>query len=76
MKYREYPYERIDLEKFKNEIELMIGNFSSAENAEQQIKIIQEYQKIQKEYQSYSSIAHLNFARNTKDKNTIEENKF
>ena len=76
MKYSEYPYERIDLEKFKNEIELMIGNFSSAENADQQIKIIQEYQKIQKEYQSYSSIAHLNFARNTKDKKTIKENKF
>ena len=66
MKYSEYPYERIDLEKFKNEIELMIGNFSSAENADQQIKIIQEYQRIQKEYQSYRSIAHLNFARNTK----------
>jgi M3 family oligoendopeptidase len=54
----------------------MINNFSSAENASQQINIIQEYQKIQKKYHSYGSIAHLNFARNTKDKNAIEENKF
>tara|TARA_B100001769_G_scaffold203003_1_gene162669 strand:+ start:1208 stop:2593 length:1386 start_codon:yes stop_codon:yes gene_type:complete len=76
MKYSEYPYERINIEKFKNEIELMINNFSSAENASQQINIIQEYQKIQKKYHSYGSIAHLNFARNTKDKNAIEENKF
>ena len=76
MKYSEYPYERVDLDKFKNKIELMIENFSSAENAEKQIKIIEEYQKIQKEYHSFGSIARLNFARNTKDENAIKENKF
>ena len=76
MKYSEYPYERIDLDKFKNKIELMINDFSNAESAEKQIKIIQEYQEIQKEYHSFGSIAHLNYARNTKDKKAIEENKF
>ena len=76
MKYSEYPYERIDLNKFKNKIELMINDFSNAESAEKQIKIIQEYQEIQKEYHSFGSIAHLNYARNTKDKKAIEENKF
>ena len=49
MKYSEYPYERINLDKFKKDIELMIDDFCSAENPDQQIKIIQEYQKIQKE---------------------------
>ena len=76
MKYSEYPYERIDLDKFKNKIELMINDFSNAESAEKQIKIIQEYQEIQKKYHSFGSIAHLNYARNTKDKKAIEENKF
>ena len=76
MKYSEYPYERIDLDKFKNKIELMINDFTNAESAEKQIKIIQEYQEIQKEYHSFGSIAHLNYARNTKDKKAIEENKF
>ena len=76
MKYSEYPYERIDLDKFKNKIELMINDFSNAESPEKQIKIIQEYQEIQKEYHSFGSIAHLNYARNTKDKKAIEENKF
>ena len=76
MKYSEYPYERIDLNKFKNKIELMINDFSNAESPEKQIKIIQEYQEIQKEYHSFGSIAHLNYARNTKDKKAIEENKF
>ena len=32
MKYSEYPYERIDLDKFKNKIELMINDFSNAES--------------------------------------------
>ena len=76
MKYSEYPYERIDLDKFKNKIELMINDFSNAKSPEKQIKIIQEYQEIQKEYHSFGSIAHLNYARNTKDKKAIEENKF
>ncbi len=76
MKYSEYPYKRIDLENLKNKIEVMINEFTSANNANQQIKIIQEYQKIQKEYHSYGSIAHLNYARNTKDEKAIEENKF
>jgi len=76
MKYSEYPYERIDLDKFKNKIELMINDFSNAESAEKQIKIIQKYQEIQKKYHSFGSIAHLNYARNTKDKKAIEENKF
>ena len=76
MKYSEYPYKRIDLKNLKNKIEVMINEFTSANNANQQIKIIQEYQKIQKEYHSYASIAHLNYARNTKDEKAIEENKF
>ena len=76
MKYSKYPYKRIDLEKFKSKVELMIKKFLSAENSKEQIEIIQEYQKIQKEYHSYGSIAHLNFARNTKDESAIKENKF
>ena len=39
MKYSEYPYERINLDKFKKDIELMIDNFCSAESADQQIAL-------------------------------------
>ena len=54
----------------------MIDNFKSAKSAKKQVEIIQKYQKIQKEIQTYSSIANLNFARNTKDPKSIDENKF
>ena len=76
MKFSEYPYKRIDLEKFQKETAKMINDFTSAEDGKQQIGIIQEYQKAQKEIQTYASIANLNFARDTKDKKNIDENKF
>ena len=51
MKYSKYPYKRIDLEKFKSKVELMIKKFLSAKNSKEQIEIIQEYQKIQKVFE-------------------------
>jgi len=76
MKYSEYPYQRINLKRFQKDVEIMINNFQSADSAEKQIQIIQSYQQLQKETQTYSSIAHLNFSRNTKDAKAVEENKF
>ena len=76
MKFSQYPYKRIDLESFQKDTEEMINEFTSAESYKQQIQIIQKYQEIQKEIQTYSSIANLNFARNTKDRKNIDENKF
>ena len=76
MKFSEYPYKRINLEKFRKDTESLINNFKSAKSAEEQIEIIHKYQKTQKEIQTYASIANLNFARDTKNNKNIEENKF
>lgn len=76
MKYSQYPYKRIVLKQFQKDVEVMINDFKSAQSAEKQIQIIQSYQKVQKETQTYRSIANLNFARNTKDSKAVEENKF
>jgi len=76
MKYSEYEYKRINLKDLQENINKMIREFKSAESAKKQIEIIQNYQEIQKEIQTYSSIAHLNFSRDTKNNNAISENKF
>jgi len=76
MKFSEYPYKRIDLEKFQKDTAEMINELTSAKDGKKQIRIIQKYQKAQKEIQTYVSIANLNFARNTKDSKNIDENKF
>ena len=44
MKFSQYPYKRINLEKFRKDTEGMIDDFKSAESAEEQIEIIQTYQ--------------------------------
>ena len=74
MKFSEYPYKRINLEKFQKDTEEMINEFSSSKDGKKQIEIIQKYQKIQKEIQTYASIANLNFARDTRNKKNIDEN--
>ena len=76
MKYSQFPYKRIDIKKHNFEVEKMILDFKSALSSKNQILIIKKYQKLQKEYQTFSSIAHLNFAKNTKDNIAIEENNF
>ena len=76
MKYSQFPYKRIDIKKHNFEVEKMILDFKSALSSKNQILIIKKYQKLQKEYQTFSSIAHLNFAKNTKDNSAIEENNF
>ena len=76
MKYSQYKYKRIDLSNFKKNTNEMIIEFNSAESYTKQIQIIQKYQEIQKEIQTYASIASLNFSRDTKDKKNINENKF
>ena len=76
MKFSQYHYKRIDLERFRKDTKEMINEFISAESSKQQIQIIQKYQEIQKEIQTYASIASLNFARDTKNSKNIKENKF
>jgi len=74
MKYSELNYERIKIDEFENYVDNLIVEFNNSSEADTQIDIIEKYQKKQKEFHSYSSIANLNFARDTKDKRAIEEN--
>ncbi len=76
MKYQNFPYKRINLDQFRIKIQQMISDFNSADSADQQIRIIQDYQNLQKKVQTFASIANLNFARGTKNKNAKEETEF
>ena len=42
MKFSQYPYKRIDLERFKKDTGVMIDNFKSAKSAKKQVEIIPE----------------------------------
>ena len=74
MKYSELNYKRIKIDEFESYVDNLIVEFNNSSEANTQIDIIEKYQKKQKEFHSYSSIANLNFARDTRDKKAIEEN--
>ena len=53
MKYSQFPYERINLEEFKKDTQVMINNFNSANSANQQIEIINNYQSDEERKKNY-----------------------
>ena len=67
MKYKDFPYKRVDIEPQK---ELMAGwliRFENAETVSEQITVLKEVDESSREYSSYQSIASLNFSRNIND---------
>ena len=67
MKYKDFPYKRVDIETQK---ELMAGwliRFENAETVSEQITVLKEVDESSREYSSYQSIASLNFSRNIND---------
>mgnify|MGYP001162140277 FL=1 len=73
MKYSELHYERISVEKNRKVMADLVDRFSNADTAEEQISTILEADKAAGEYQSYASMASLNFSRNINDENAKAE---
>ena len=69
MKYSELHYELISVEKNRKVMEDLVDRFSNADTAEEQISTILEADKAAGEYQSYASMASLNFSRDINDEN-------
>ena len=75
-KYNDYHYERIDVNKLSPRFNEIISKFSSSKSVEEQSDLIREVDKVFSEYSTYQAIAHLNFARDTKSKETKAENEY
>ena len=76
MKYSDLHYERINVEKQKKIMHNLVVRFKDAETASEQISIMQESDKLWREYISYSSIASLNYNRDTNNKSAKVENEY
>ncbi|MBT4178076.1 MAG: hypothetical protein HOE02_07305, partial [Candidatus Marinimicrobia bacterium] len=68
MKYNDYPYQRIDIEAFRSNVDKWRKTFNEAESAETQSDIIKKVDEFEREYSSYQAIASLNYNRNVNDK--------
>ena len=76
LKYSQYDYKRIDVEKFKNDANEVIENFNSLSSANEQIENIKKLEKIMGEWATYNAIASLEYSRDTFSKKNKEENEF
>ncbi len=75
-KYNDYHYERIDVNKLSPQFNEIISKFESSKSVEEQSDLIREVDKVFSEYSTYQAIAHLNFARDTKSKETKAESEY
>ena len=76
MKYTDYAYKRIDPAEVKSQMAEIIEGFNNAKDARDQNKWMDKTKAIFSDYETYASIAHLNFNRNTKDDNATKENDY
>ena len=73
MKYSELHYERMDVEESKRILSSIVDKISKAETLNEQVDAIMEVDKVARDYETYYSMASLNFSRNVSDKAAKKE---
>lgn len=76
MKFTEMPYERPDFEALKVNIDEIIEKINNANNADEQISLVKEFEKTMKHYNTLSSICYVRNTIDTTDKYYDDERKF
>ena len=76
LKYSQYDYKRIDVEKFKRDANEVLDSFNLLPSATDQIGHIKKLENIMGEWATYNAIASLEYSRNTFSKENKEENEF
>ena len=76
MKYSEFPYKRVSVESKKEEMNQWLERFNTAESVSEQISVLKEVDEASREYESYSSIASLNFNKNIHDEDAKAEKEY
>ena len=73
MKYNELHYERINIEEKKQSFNELVTRFTNANTVEGQVNVILDANEEAREYQTYASMASLNFSRNINDEEAKKE---
>lgn len=67
MKFRDYPYKRIELEEAEKEFERLIQELDAAESGEEQFLVHQKYYKLKDKIETMSTMAGIRHDMNTAD---------
>ena len=76
MRYNEFPYKRVSVESKKEEMSEWLERFKTSESADEQITVLKEVDGASREYESYASIASLNFNKNIHDEDAKAEKEY
>lgn len=76
MKLTEFKYKRPDADKICKELTELIKSFNESESFEKQRKIVHSISSLSNYYQSYSTLASINYSKDTTNKMFQEENDF
>lgn len=67
MIFSEMPYTRIDMEKAKEDVKVLIGEFKQCKSGEEQFAVHQKYYKLTEHISSMITLAHIRHDINMKD---------
>ncbi len=76
MKFNDYKYERVDIEKAKENFTSLIEDFSRAENVEEQIKYMDEIINLRNHIDTMTTLVSIRHSIDTNDKFYDKENEY
>ena len=76
LKFKEYPYERPDIDQLKLQISQYIQQFKKAEDVETQNHIIKKINDLRNNFETMSQLVQIRHTINTKDSFYDKENEY
>ena len=76
MKLTEFEYKRPNIEEVKSKLETAVNNLKAVENFENQSVIIDEISEIVNYYESFATLASINYSKDTENEDFQKEDEF
>jgi len=76
MKFTEFPYQRPDIDKYKEHFDNQLVKFENAMNIEAQIEAITEINILRDEFDTMARLANVRYTINTQDEFYLSEKKY
>ena len=76
MKFKEFKYERIDMESFILDFNALLEKFDNADSFSEQNQFMQEINKLRNKFDSMESICYIRHSIDTRDEFYEKENDF
>ena len=76
MKFSEIKYQRVDIDKFKSDIDTLVEEFKKANSYDKEKEIFDKVNQIRKNFDTQANIVQIRFSINTQDEFYKKENEY